>query len=137
VCPWAFIPDASLGLCQLLRRLVSIIEDALPTHVRPTDFESTCLSMNQDLSLGVAPASQPVPSSAFNAHGIWTPGVLLMRRINFHLKALIITVIFLIPIMVAGWGLMASQQGQIDFSEKERQGAPYWASERRKINIFK
>jgi methyl-accepting chemotaxis protein len=32
------------------------------------------------------------------AHGIWAPGVVLMRSVNFHAKAIMITLVFLVPV---------------------------------------
>ena len=81
--------------------------------------------MSNDLLLAEPPSSQPAPISAFSAHGIWAPGVLLMRRINFQAKALIITLIFLVPIVVATWGLFSNHLDQIAFSQRERVGTAY------------
>jgi methyl-accepting chemotaxis protein len=72
-----------------------------------------------------APESQPAPLSAFTVHGIWTPGVMLMRGISFKVKALIISLIFAIPIALSSAFLIKTQRGQIAFSEAERVGVAY------------
>jgi len=38
--------------------------------------------------------------SAFSVHGIWTPGVLVMRRTGFTAKSLIIQVVFPVPLLL-------------------------------------
>jgi methyl-accepting chemotaxis protein len=63
--------------------------------------------------------------TAYAVHGIWAPGVQLMRRVSFKAKAVLISVLFLIPILVAGNAFVTAQQGQIDFSAKEIVGLAY------------
>jgi methyl-accepting chemotaxis protein len=72
-----------------------------------------------------APESKPAPVSAFTVHGIWTPGVILMRAVAFRSKALIISVLFLIPIIFSTFFLVKNQLSQIEFSSKERLGVAY------------
>lgn len=78
-----------------------------------------------DQILESAPASPKASASLFGAHGIWAPGVLMMRRIGFRSKALTISAVFLLPII---W-LMASyyslQNANIEFSQQERLGIRY------------
>lgn len=72
-----------------------------------------------------APLSSKASASLFGAHGVWAPGVLMMRRIGFQSKALIITTVFLLPIlwlMVSYYGL---QNSIIEFSQKESLGVRY------------
>ncbi len=71
------------------------------------------------------PESKPAPISAFTVHGIWTPAVLMMRRISFKAKALIISAIFLIPILLSTQFLVTTQMGQVSFSQKELDGVAY------------
>ena len=54
--------------------------------------------------------------------GIWTPGLRLMSRLSFAYKALIISVIFLLPLAVLGYFFSQSQFEQINFTAKERSG---------------
>jgi hypothetical protein len=81
--------------------------------------------MSQNLLLQTPPESKPVPLSAFTVHGMWTPGVQLMRKISFQAKAAIIIIIFLIPIAVSTQFLIDSLQTQLAFSKKELLGTRY------------
>ena len=81
--------------------------------------------MSQNPLLQAPPDSKPAPLSAFTVHGIWTPGVQLMRRISFQAKAIIIFIIFLIPLAVATEFMTVSLLTQIGFSQKELQGTQY------------
>ncbi len=45
-----------------------------------------------------APASRPAPIGLFGAHGIWALGVHVMRSINFASKALIVSLLFALPL---------------------------------------
>ncbi|MEQ1658145.1 MAG: hypothetical protein ABL896_05150, partial [Hylemonella sp.] len=69
-----------------------------------------------------APTSQPAPASIFNVHGIWSPGVSLMRNRVFSVKALIISLFFLIPLGLLGYLFTANQYEQMNFNAKERAG---------------
>lgn len=61
-------------------------------------------------------------TSVFGVHGLWGPGVLLMRGINFKFKALIIIAIFLVPILwLCGTGY-ENLDSQVKFTSKERMG---------------
>ena len=58
--------------------------------------------------------------SAFQAHGIWTPAVVLMRNLRFGPKALLISLAFLLPMLAAiGWLLL----GQTQHAFADRQNA--------------
>ena len=81
--------------------------------------------MTSNLLLQAPPESKPAPLSAFTVHGVWTPGVQLMRRISFQAKALIIFVIFLVPLAVSTQFMVDSLLTQIGFSQKEIQGTTY------------
>jgi len=72
-----------------------------------------------------APESKPAPLSAFTVHGVWTPGVMLMRGISFKVKALIISLIFVIPIALSTLFLVKTLNEQVVFSELERVGVAY------------
>jgi methyl-accepting chemotaxis protein len=71
------------------------------------------------------PASQPLPDNAFAVHHIWAPGVILMRSINFKAKALLLILIFLIPLTLATVFLVQAERSQIAFAESERAGVVY------------
>lgn len=54
--------------------------------------------------------------------GLWAPGVKLMGHVNFPLKALIISLVFLLPVALLGYFFVSAQNDQIAFSAKERVG---------------
>ncbi len=58
----------------------------------------------------------------FRYHGIWAPGVRLFRRLQFRSKALIITAVFLVPILLLAVGFWSSMQQTVDFAVRERAG---------------
>ena len=58
----------------------------------------------------------------FRYHGIWAPGVRLFRRLQFRSKALIISAVFLLPILLLAAGFWSSMQQTVDFAVKERAG---------------
>jgi hypothetical protein len=60
--------------------------------------------------------------SVFEVHGIWAPGVRLMRNLSFAYKALIICVIFLLAVIVPGYLLISTQLESMAFTNKERSG---------------
>jgi len=76
-----------------------------------------------------APISRPgavsTPSGLrgfFAHHGVWAPGVRLFRKLQFHTKAAIVSVMFLLPIVLLATSLWGSTQETIDFADKERKG---------------
>ncbi|WNO06147.1 methyl-accepting chemotaxis protein [Rhodoferax mekongensis] len=75
--------------------------------------------------LDVPPVSAKASVSLFGAHGVWAPGVLMMRRIGFQSKALIISAIFLLPILWLMWSYYSLQNANIEFSRQERLGIRY------------
>jgi methyl-accepting chemotaxis protein len=68
---------------------------------------------------------ESLAGSAFEAHGFWTFGVVLMRNLKFTVKALIICAMFLIPLGVLAWFYNSSVIDAIQFSAKERIGVEY------------
>jgi methyl-accepting chemotaxis protein len=65
----------------------------------------------------------PTPVS-HNGYGgsFWSGGVRFMSRYNFVVKALIISVLFLIPIVLIGYFYSTSELEQLRFSQSERVG---------------
>ena len=57
--------------------------------------------------------------------GIWAPGMLVMGRVRFPVKALIIALAFLIPLAWSTWLFYSTESSNIDFSAKERLGVEY------------
>jgi len=60
--------------------------------------------------------------NVFRVHGIWGPGVRLMRNLNFAAKASLISGLFLVAVVLLGYFFTTSQLDQITFAKKERQG---------------
>ena len=54
--------------------------------------------------------------------GIWRPGIRFMGNVRFPVKALIISIIFLLPVLLLGYFFVAAQSEQVDFTAKERVG---------------
>ncbi|WP_234413694.1 methyl-accepting chemotaxis protein [Ideonella sp. A 288] len=61
----------------------------------------------------------------FRYHGVWAPGVRLFRAIGFRAKALVISLVFAIPIAVLAYSYFGDKRSAIDFSSKERTGIVY------------
>ncbi|MDP1998504.1 MAG: methyl-accepting chemotaxis protein [Rhodoferax sp.] len=59
-------------------------------------------------------------ASPLQAHGIWTPGVVLMRNLGFRSKAVLISLVFLLPMLFLLVWLMKNQTDQ---SMQERKNA--------------
>ena len=64
------------------------------------------------------------PVIAFT-HGLWGPGIRLMRNLRFVLKATLICSMFLLPMAWLAWSYFSSIQTQVDFSARERLGIQY------------
>ncbi|MEK8087988.1 methyl-accepting chemotaxis protein [Aquabacterium sp. A3] len=58
----------------------------------------------------------------FRYHGLWAPGVRLFRRLHFRAKALILSAMFIIPIVLLSWQYFGDKQAMIDFTRGERLG---------------
>ena len=65
------------------------------------------------------------PVSSPHSHGIWGPGIRLMRNLRFVLKAALICSMFLIPMAWLTWSYLSNISAQIDFSAKERVGVQF------------
>jgi methyl-accepting chemotaxis protein len=64
----------------------------------------------------------------FRYHGLWAPGVRLLRGIGFRAKAMIICAVFAVPIALLAWQYFTVQGANIEFSAKERIGVAYAAT---------
>jgi hypothetical protein len=62
-------------------------------------------------------------ASLFYPHGIWAPGVKLMRQLKFGAKASIICLMFLIPVVLLTFYYFSDKNDLLEFSEKELAGA--------------
>jgi len=71
--------------------------------------------------------STPTPSvaPATRSGGLFAPGMRLMSRLQFGGKALLICLLFLLPLGWTGWTFYSNQLGSIAFSAKELQGIAY------------
>ena len=58
----------------------------------------------------------------FQHHGVSAPGVRIFRKLQFSTKAMIVSVMFLLPILLLAASLLTSTQETIDFAVKERAG---------------
>ena len=58
----------------------------------------------------------------FRYHGLWAPGVRLFRRIGFRSKAIVLTIVFLIPISLLSWQYFQDKAATIAFTRAERVG---------------
>ncbi len=74
---------------------------------------------------GSAESAKGGLSDFFRYHGFWAPGVRLFRAIGFKLKAVIIAMTFLLPIVALAWAYFGSKAEQIAFSSKEHLGVTY------------
>ncbi len=61
----------------------------------------------------------------FRYHGLWAPGVRVFRSIGFRSKALIISMVFALPLLVLAWSYFSDKAAAIGFSAKERVGVTY------------
>ncbi len=61
----------------------------------------------------------------FSHHGAWAPGVKLFRALQFRAKALIISLVFCIPVAVLSWSFFGDKAASVNFSAKERDGVAY------------
>ena len=103
---------------ETVRRVTAIGKDLSivksPTSISP--------ELNRFLA---APESEAVHGSAFHTHGIWTPGVVLMRNMQFSSKALLICLMFVIPLVVLTRAFYVNKKVNIEFSVKEKLGIEY------------
>ncbi len=72
-----------------------------------------------------APESTNVPQASFSTHGIWGPGVRWMRNMSFVTKAILISVLFAVPLGWVSYSYYSLQLDAIAFSAKERLGVEY------------
>lgn len=76
--------------------------------------------------------------SPMQAHGLWTPGVVLMRNLGFRSKAVLISLVFLLPMLFLLVWLMKNQsdlamQGRLDATREHVEiahGVMVWAHSR-------
>ncbi len=64
-------------------------------------------------------------SEFFRYHGLWAPGVRLFRNIGFRAKAVVISLVFVMPLVLLAWAYFGDKAAAIGFSAKERVGVAY------------
>jgi len=74
------------------------------------------------MSLIPRSADTEPPLQFFRYHGIWAPGVRAFRHLRFRTKAIVVSLVFLLPAVVLGAAFLNDIQQQIEFSRKERAG---------------
>ena len=62
------------------------------------------------------------PQSVGAFAAVWRPGVRLMGNMHFPAKAVTISGIFLLPLVLLGYYFLSAQMEQVDFASKERAG---------------
>jgi methyl-accepting chemotaxis protein len=75
--------------------------------------------------LGPEPGLGPRVDDSFGVHGVWTPGVRLMRNLGFAAKSTLISLMFLLPISYMAYEIYDTKMTNIEFTEKEIIGAQY------------
>lgn len=87
---------------------------------------SNVVPVSSELRQFLQPRTEvPKLGSAYEAHGVMTPGVVLMRNLRFLGKALIICLVFMIPMVIIAWFYYAGMKESIDFAQQERLGVEY------------
>ena len=86
--------------------------------------------MDQTLGTRPSAASDPTQPAAgltefFQYHGMWAPGIRLLRRVHFKAKAAMVSAMFLVPVLALGWSFYTDKAASIEFSAKERLGVEY------------
>ncbi len=66
----------------------------------------------------------PVPFliEYFRYHGVWAPGVKLLRRLQFRSKAIIISTVFCLPTLLLGWFAFADNAGALHAAQRQIAG---------------
>ncbi|MCY7307758.1 MAG: methyl-accepting chemotaxis protein [Rhodoferax sp.] len=88
-------------------------------------MNSITIAPNNRLEIAQRPVAGYADIGFFRHHGVWAPEVRLFRLLNFRAKALIISAMFLLPILLLGWSFLAAKAESISFSAKERVGVAY------------
>lgn len=73
----------------------------------------------------VSENKRPGLTEFFKYHGLWAPGVRLFRHLDFRSKAMVISLVFTLPMIWVSWQYFADKASAIEFSSRERQGVTY------------
>ena len=82
-------------------------------------------SSEPDPLAGDASQPQSALTAFFRHHGVWAPGVKLLRRLQFGAKAVIISLAFCIPAAVLSWSYFGDRAGAIAQAATQRDGVAY------------
>lgn len=74
---------------------------------------------------GPVPADPPAAAGVLRPHGVWGPGVTIMRNMRFAGKALLISVIFALTLAWVTVNYVNEKLAAIAFSSKELDGLVY------------
>ena len=61
-------------------------------------------------------------SAAPTWSAFWQPGRALFSRLRFRMKALLISAVFFVPILIFGTAYLGAMQEQVEFVRQERAG---------------
>jgi len=81
--------------------------------------------LSEELRQFLAPTDGDDEPANAHSHGIWGPGIRLMRNLKFVLKATLICSMFLVPLAWLSWSYLSNITTQVNFSAKERLGIRY------------
>nr|WP_315489096.1 methyl-accepting chemotaxis protein [uncultured Rhodoferax sp.] len=81
--------------------------------------------MSPELQAFLTGPARQLDTSAYYRKAIWAPGVRLMGHLPFAGKALLICLMFLLPLAWVGWAFYSTESSAIAFSEKELLGVQY------------
>ena len=81
-------------------------------------------SIHSHDELRYRPSKKTRPNQIY-FHGVWSLGIILMRRIGFGSKALVVSALFALPLVLVSVEYMQAQSASISFSAKERLGLHY------------
>ncbi len=83
------------------------------------------LPVSPELQQFLTAPQSALDTGAYYRNPLWAPGVRLMGNLPFAAKALVICLMFLVPLAWISWAYYAAQSDAIAFSEKELLGVQY------------
>jgi len=81
--------------------------------------------MSPELQKFLTAPESALDTTAYYRNPIWAPGARLMCNLQFASKALLICLMFLVPLAWVSWAFYSTQSDSIAFSEKELLGLQY------------
>jgi methyl-accepting chemotaxis protein len=86
---------------------------------------ATNQAMSPELRLALTAPEGALDTVAYYRSPVWAPGARLMGRLPFAAKALLICLMFLVPLTWVSWAYYSTQTDAIAFSDKELLGVQY------------